>query len=116
MLVRIIAILACGILLPACKPRSSEAKLVGTWRAKYTNGAFLDVMLSADHTARLESSEDGKTVSAVKAGTWRVTGDQFFIHWQGEGEYPSTIVSVDHHTLAMRASIDGQIHSVTRVK
>jgi hypothetical protein len=109
MLVCLLTPLLMGIAPLTSCDHSTEARLIGTWRAIDTTyegkHAFMDVTLRADHTAAMATGLGDKALPN-RSGRWHAQGDQLFIAWDDNPpevrETKARIVKLSNDTLITR--------------
>ena len=108
-------VIALAVAFSSCS-RSTESKLVGSWKWQGCDDAG-EVVYRADHTF---TSRDWPPV-VVDAGAWHVRGDQLVMDFQGDTrpagkkhiELP--LMFFDRDTFVVRTT-DSKVHAFERLK
>src|SRR3954454_11157419 len=80
MLVRLVACIACAVILSACG-RLGEAKLIGTWRYEDEDG-IEEISIRSDHSFSSLQTYKKELVTpspSEETGSWQLKGDQLLL-------------------------------------
>jgi hypothetical protein len=122
MLVRLVACIACAVILSACD-RLREAKLIGTWRYEDEDG-IEEISIRSDHSfSRLQTyKKELVTPSPLEEmGSWQLKGDQLLLDlvdtWSKERRQRSrTLVEVSRTALITKGFDDSKNLTYKRLK